>query len=201
MPIPPPRARLLVIAIALGCIACASTKIVNQWTDPDYSAPRFKRILVLGVSTQAGIRRTFEDEFVNQLKAAGVYAVPSYRYIPEDGRVDEARVQEAVKKANADAAIITRLVRVEKKTDITPGYYQPAPALTLGCYGGYSAAWLGRYEPPHIYQYEVYISETSLYDMANNQIVWTGTAQTTAPGDINKEIKRYVEAVTAALKK
>ena len=192
----------LVMAVALGFSGCAATtQIVNQWTNPDYVAPRFRRIMVIGVSKQPGIRRTFEDEFVAKLKALGVDAVPSYRYIPEDGQVDEARLQEVVKRANADAVVITRLVRVEKKTEVSPGFYQPAPAVTFGFYPGYSAAWLGYYEPPRIYQYDVYISETSLYDMAKNQLVWTGTVQTTAPDDINKEIARYVDTVVDALKK
>jgi hypothetical protein len=30
-----------------------------------------------------------------------------------------------------------------------------------------------------VYQYDVYISETSLYDVTRNQLVWAGTAQTT----------------------
>ena len=110
---------------------------------------------MVGVSKQPSIRRTFEDEFVAKLKSAGVDAVPSYLFIPEDGQVEEARLQEAVKRGNADAVIITRLVRVEKKTEVSPGFYQPAPAVTLGYYGGYSAAWLGYYEPPRIYQYDV----------------------------------------------
>jgi hypothetical protein len=48
---------------------------------------------------------------------------------------------ETVKQADADAAVITRFVRVEKKTDVTPGFYRPAPAVTFGFYPGYSAAW------------------------------------------------------------
>ena len=193
-----PRLRIFALAIAgaLGLTACAaSTKIVNQWVSPDYTSPRFKKIMVIGVSKQPSIRRTFEDQFVKQLKATGVEAVPSYLYIPEDGQVDEGRLQAAVKQANADAVIITRLVRVEKKTEVGPGFYQPAP---FGFYGGYSAAWLGYYEPPRVYQYDVYISETSLYDM--NQLVWAGTVETTDTGDINKEIEGYVVAVIDALK-
>lgn len=186
----------LALAVGVGLTACAaSTKIVNQWTSPDYTSPRFKKIMVIGVSKQASIRRTFEDEFVTQLKAAGVEAVPSYLYIPEDDQVDESHLQAAVKQAGADAVIITRLVRVEKKTEVSPGFYQPAP---FGFYGGYSAAWRGYYEPPRVYQYDVYISETSLYDM--NQLVWAGTVETTAPEDINKEIQRYVNTVIDALK-
>ena len=190
----------LVIAVCLGLTGCAaSTKVVNQWVSPDYVSPRFKKIMVIGVSKQPSIRRTFEDEFVGQLKAAGVDAVPSYIYIPEDGQVDEGRLQAAVKQAGADAVIVTRLVRVEKKTQVTPGYYQPPPA-GFGFYGGYSAAWLGYYEPPRVYQYDVYISETSLYDTARNQLVWAGTVETTGPGDVNKEIERYVATVIDALK-
>jgi hypothetical protein len=90
---------------------------------------------------------------------------------------------------------------VQRKTEVSPGFHQPAPAFTVGFYPGYSAAWLGYYEPPRIIQYDVYISETSLYDIAKNQLVWSGTVQTRNPGDINKEIKRYVDTVVDALKK
>ncbi|HVO94776.1 MAG TPA: hypothetical protein VMT22_18135 [Terriglobales bacterium] len=196
-------ARALILSLIMACIviACASSpRIVNQWSSPQYTSPRFKKIIVVGVSKQASLRRTFEDEFVAQLKLAGVDAVASYLYLPEDGEVAETRLQEAVRQAKADASLITRLIRVEKKTEISPGYYQPAPAFTLGFYPGYHAAWLGYYEPPYVYQHDVYISETSLYDLAGNQLVWSGTVETTDPSDINKEIKRYIERVIAALK-
>jgi len=200
MQLSPVKVVLGAIAVAFVFAGCAATKIVTEWSNPDYASPRFKRILVIGVSKQPSIRRTFEEEFVNKLKAARVDAVPSYLYISEDGQVDETRLNEAVRKANADAVIITRLVRVEKKTEVSPGFYQPAPAATLGVYRGYSTAWLGYYEPPRIYQYEVYISETSLYDVTKNQLVWTGTAETTDPGNIGNEIKRYVDIVIDALR-
>ena len=198
----PPELRLFpfILAVALLATGCGSTRIVNQWSSPDYVAPRFNRILVIGVSKQSSIRRTLEDEFVAKLKATGVDAVPSYRYIPEDGPVDEARLQAAVKQANADATLVTRLVQVEKKTRVSPGFYQPAPAATFGFYPGYAGAWFGYYEPPTVYQYDVYTSETTLYDMKRNQLVWSGTVETEAPSDVRKEISRYVDAVIKALK-
>src|SRR5262245_43588141 len=94
--------------------------------------------MVIGVSKQLAIRRKFDAEFVTKLKQAGVEALPSYLYSPEDGQVDESRLQAAVKQAGADAVVITRLVRVEKKSEVSPGFYQPGP---FGFYGGYSAAW------------------------------------------------------------
>lgn len=191
----------VVLVLILVVAGCSSTKLVNQWKDPEYVPTGFSRILVIGVSRQPGLRRTFEDTFVARLKAEGVDAVPSYRLIPEDGPVEEARLQEAVRQANADGALITRLVRVEKRTEVSPGYYAPAPAVGFGFYPWYSGAWLGYYEPPRVYRYDVYISETSLYDVRRHQLVWSGTVQTRSPSDLDKEIRRYVDTVIEALKK
>ncbi len=199
--VPPLLALVLTVVVAFGAAGCGSTKLVNQWRNPEYASPRFSRVLVIGVSRQPSIRRTFEDEFVARLKAEGLDAVPSYRYIPEDGPVEEARLQEAVKNAGADAAIVTRLLGMETKTTVSPGIYYPAPALTVGLYPGYSAAWFGYYDPPRVYQYDVYTSETSLYDMRKNQLVWAGTAQTSAPDDVTRGIKNYVDTVIKALRK
>jgi hypothetical protein len=188
----------LVAAAALGLESCASTQLVHQWSNPAYTSPSFKRVMVIGVTKQAGIRRTFEDEFVAQLKAAGVNATPSYLYIPQDGPVGEGVLRQALKEAGADAVMITRLVRVQKKTEIAPGYYPPDPAMAV--HPLYTTAWSDYYEPPIVYQSEVYTAETSLYDTVKNRVVWSGTAQTTAPGNISQEIKNYAEIIISALK-
>ena len=135
----------LVAAAALGLASCASTQLVHQWSNPAYTSLSFKRVMVIGVTKQAGIRRTFEDEFVAQLKAAGVNATPSYLYIPQDGPVGEAVLKQALKEAGADAVMITRLVRVQKKTEIAPGYYPPDPAMAV--HPLYTTAWNDYYEP------------------------------------------------------
>jgi hypothetical protein len=190
--------RILAPATVLTLAACASTELVNQWSNPAYTSPSFKKVMVIGVTKQAGIRRTFEDEFVAQLKAAGVNATPSYLYIPQDGPVGEAVLKQALKEAAADAMIITRLVRVQQKTEIAPGYYPPDPAMAV--HPLYTTAWNDYYEPPIVYQSEVYTSETSLYDTVKNRVVWSGTAQTTTPGNLNQEIKDYAEVMISALK-
>lgn len=191
-------AALVLLLVAAGC---SSTKLVSQWENPEYVPAGFNRLLVIGVSRQPGLRRTFEDTFVARLKAENVDAVPSYRLIPEDGPVPEARLQEAVERGGADGVLITRLVRVEQRTEVSPGYYAPAPALGFGVYPWYSGAWLGYYEPPRVYQYDVYTSETSLYDVRRNQLVWSGTVQTRSPSDLERDIRHYVDTVIKALKK
>jgi hypothetical protein len=193
------RIAWLVWAAALLALAgCATTSIVNQWRNPEYVGHTCKRVLVVGVTTQASIRRNFEDQFVSQLSVVGVNAVQSYTVLPEDGQVEEARLRKAVQAAQADCVITARLVRAEQKTQVSPGYYGPPP---MGFYGWYSSAWMGMYDPPQVYQYDVYTSETSLYHVPDNKVVWSGTAQTTAPGsDINKEIAEYAKLMIKAMK-
>ena len=187
-----------IIAAALLLGGCAATQIINQWSDPSYAAASFKRILVIGVSKQPSIRRTFEDEFVARLKADNIDAVPGYEFIPEDGQAEEPRLARAVKQAGADAVITTRLVRVEKKAEYIPGIYGPYPGF--GFYRWYSSAWVGFYEPPRLRFYDIYISETSLYDVRNDRLVWSGIAKTTKLDDIRSEIQEFVDVVIAALR-
>ena len=188
----------LVAAAALGMVSCGSTELVHQWSNPAYASPSFKKVMVIGVTKQAGIRRTFEDEFVAQLKAVGVNATPSYLYIPQDDPVGESVLKQALKEAAADAMIITRLVRVQQKTEIAPGYYPPDPAMAV--HPLYTTAWNDYYEPPIVYRSEIYTCETSLYDTVKNRVVWSGTAQTTTPGNLNQEIKDYAGVIISALK-
>jgi hypothetical protein len=60
---------------------------------------------------------------------------------------------------------------------------------------------MGVYDPPMVYQYDVYTSETSLYDKSGGKVVWSGTAQTSAPGsDLRKEISAYAKIMIKAMK-
>ena len=195
---------LLIIAGALLLSGCAATQIINQWSNPSYPTASFKRILVIGVSKQTSIRRTFEDEFVARLKAAGTDAVAGYEFIPEDGQVEESRLARAVKQAGADAVITTRLVRIERQAEYIPRTYGPygpyGPYPGFGFYRWYSSAWMGFYEPPRLRFYDIYISETSLYDVSNDRLVWSGIAKTTKLDDIRSEIQEFVDVVIAALR-
>jgi hypothetical protein len=187
---------IFIAALALG--GCSTTKmIVNEWSNPGYSATSFGKIMVAGASTQISIRRNFEDEFVTQLKTVGVDGLPSYRYIPEDEKIDEAKLKQAAQKAGADAAILAQSVNVEQKTEYGPSYY---PVPSFGFFGShFGASWYGPYGAPSVYRYDVYTSEVTLYDLAKNSVVWTGTIKTTEPDNVNAAIKGYVEAVVKAL--
>jgi len=175
--------------------ACASTSLTNSWSNPNYKGPPLRRLLVVGVSSQPAQRRTFEDEFVKELKGAGVDAVASYNFIAEDGQVEEARMKQAVKEAGADGVLITRLVRIDVNTQVSPAY-RPA-----GFYGGYSYAWGGFYDPAAVTTTDTIVLETSLYGVDNSGLLWSGTTQTFAPTSIKENTPGFAKIIIGALQK
>jgi hypothetical protein len=189
---------ILAVAVASGC---STRRIISQWSNPAYqfSRPPFERILVVGATDQTSIRRNFEDELAAELKERGLNAVPSYRFLHEEGTAGVSRLKEIAQRADADAAIVTRLVRIEEHADVIPGYYDPYPFSAL--YGWYSPRLHARlYSPPRIYRYPVYYSETTLYDIAKGEVVWAGTIRTIDPENVNEAIKDYTQTVVSALK-
>jgi hypothetical protein len=103
---------LLVSALLDGC---ASTTLVNQWKSTEFAGAPLRKVMVVAVSTQASVRRVFEDEFASRLKAAGVVAVPSYTVIAEDGRAEQAVLEKAVQDLGADGVLVTRLVDTRQR--------------------------------------------------------------------------------------
>jgi hypothetical protein len=186
-----------IVSVTLTLSACSTaTSIVSEWRNPAYALGPLKRIMVGGLSRETSVRRNFEDEFVIQLRAAGIDALASYRYIPEDEGIDENNLKQAAQKARADAVLFARSVKMEQKTNYGPTF----PYLSFGIFGSnVGASWSGLSGAPGAYRYNEYTSETTLYDVAKNEVVWTGTIKTTEPENVQTAIKSYVEAVMKAL--
>ena len=186
-----------IVSVTLTLSACSTASpIVSEWRNPAYALGPFKRIMVGGLSRETSVRRNVEDEFVIQLRAAGIDALASYRYIPEDEGIDENNLKQSAQKARADAVLFARSVKMEQKTNYGPTY----PNLSFGIFGSnVGASWSGLSGAPGAYRYNEYTSETTLYDVAKNEVVWTGTIKTTEPENVQTAIKSYVEAVMKAL--
>jgi len=194
--------RIIVVGALMTLLALAgcstSNFIVSEWRNPAYVAPSFKSVMVGGLSEQTSVRRNFEDEFLTQLRASGVNVLPSYRYIPDGDKVDDAKLKQVARQAGADALILARPVKVEQKNEYGPSYY---PAPSIGIFGGHvGSVWHLPYGGPSVTRYNEYTSEATLYDLAKDEVVWTGTLRTSEQENLNTTVKLYVESVINALK-
>jgi hypothetical protein len=191
---------VLVLLIALLLAGCAASRLTSQWKSPDMTAGQVRKVLVVGVSDYPSIRRVFEDEFVAQLRSAGLTAAPSYRFIAQDGQPDAAALAKAAEEAGAQATLVTRLVGVEQVTDFTP-----APYWSMWPWVGY-AGWLpapgGSFViGPTPYQYDVVVAETNLYLQPGGKLLWSGMTRTVAPQDVSRETQRFAKLIIESLNK
>ena len=193
--------RLLgIVFVVLFLSACSTTtnipsSIVSEWRNPAYAPGPFKRIIVAGPSGNTSLRRNFEDELVVQLRTAGVDALASYGYIPEDQGMDENQLRQAAQEARADAMLFPRSVQTEQKTKLGPTL-----PFSIGIFGpNVGAAWSGPAGSASVSRYNEYTSETMLYDVAKNELVWSVTIKTIEPENVQTAIKSYVDAVMKAL--
>jgi len=185
----------LMALTSFSVLGCASTRLVNTWQDTKYSGPPLTQVMVIDVSTQAGIRRTFEDQFVRLLEAKGVRAIASYTLIPEDGEVPRERLAEAVKESGVKGVLVTRLVNVQTQVYVAPNDGPPY----YGFYGYYSWAWGGLYDAPAIYGYNVVVAETNLFDATKDTLIWSGTTETFPSANVQKGILAFATVITNAL--
>jgi hypothetical protein len=152
--------------------------------------------MVGSLSEDHSLRRNFEDEFVAQLRVAGVDAVPSYRFT-EGEKIDEAMLKETAQKARAEGLLFTRLIKTEERTQ----YGQTGmPYTSIGIFGENAAvSWSGLGGATTVTRYNEYVTETTLQDLSKNEIVWTGTIRTTEPSNVQTGIRSYVDAVMRTL--
>ena len=190
-----PMGAILIMLCFAGC--SATSPIVSEWRNPAYASASFRRVMVGALGGDTSVRRNFEDEFVAQLQAKGIEALPSYRFVSENEKVDEPALKQAAQKARADAVLFARLIQVEQKSQYGPGYF---PYTSFGIFGSHvGASWHGLGGAPTVYRYNEYVSETTLHDLGKNEVVWTGTIKTTEPENVRTAIKSYVEAVMKTL--
>ena len=193
------RIPLLGIVLLTALCGCATTELTNTWKDPAYQGGSVKKIMVVGISNQASVRRTFEDTFAEILKAKGVEVVPSHTLVPEDGQMSEDKLRAAVEQSGAGAVLITRMVERQTETAVTAP--PPVGAYRRTYSGYYSSAWIGYYEPVTVQQFHYVVAETTLFVGDNPQPVWTGTTRTMESKDIRAATEGFAKPVIAALKK
>ena len=100
----PAKRRLAVIGAACAALAlagCATSRLVTKQSNPDYAGKPFKSVMVVAVTSDELLRRTFEDRIVALLGKRGVKGVPAYAAVGSRGRVEEA---QDVFLAHVDAA-------------------------------------------------------------------------------------------------
>lgn len=195
------RTRVVLSAALLLLAGCTSTsQMVSQQANPDYVGKSFKSVMVVAVTADEIVRRTYEDRMVALLAKRGVKGIPSYSAVGKRGKVEEAALRQAVASSGANAVLITRATRTERtKTNIA------GATLAVGYGGGYYGFYSGIWDTVTVGPQTVVsgptwtITETRLFDEKTGAVAWTGIMDTKESGDLSAALTQYIEVVFDAM--
>ena len=192
---------LILMAITLASLltSCATTTITASWKDDSYQGyPR--KALVIGVTGKDTLKRIFENEFVLQLKANGVNAVPSYTVLPLEKKYEKKVIVAKVKELDADSLFITRLVDKKSYETYYPGsVYVSTPGYRSPGWHDYYSRGYSYYSPGYVYQQEIVYIETQLYDSATGKLIWSVVTKTYVDSTMESQIKSFVKVIMKSL--
>lgn len=186
---------------ALALLASCTSRLVSQQSNPDYVGKSFKSVMVVAVTADDIVRRTFEDRLVALLGKRGVKGIPAYAMVQTRGKIEEAELRRAIEQSGAEGVLITRVIRVDRSSG-----YSSAATLSVGYgggfYGYYSGVWQTVTTPPQKFSGPSWtLSETRLFDAKSGALAWTGIVDTKENDDLGAALTQYLHIIFDAMVK
>lgn len=189
-------ALLLTLGAAAGLGACSTTRIVTRWREPSFTGPALKKLMVMGITRQATVRRVFENTFVSALGDAGVAAVASHVRLPQDGPPEREDVVKAVRDAGVDGVMVSRLIAREREVR-SDMQMELVPMRSL--YPGLGRVWVRVYEPREIEIVHL-LAETTVYRASDGQLLWSGITDSAEPTNWETATRGFARSAIDALR-
>jgi hypothetical protein len=187
------KKRLPRVCLVLGLVllaSCASTKVVEQWTDPSFVG-KLKNILVLSLNDSDKSRQLFEDGFLNELKQRKIQSSVSYELIPSNGDINKEKVQAAIAGSDIDGVLVLRPVKVTKEQrDVR----SDAANTRYDDFYAYVGTYRPNYDAYTVEDTIVHV-EANLYAVEGAKLVWSGKTETFNPTDVETFLNDIVKAI------
>ncbi len=195
---------LAVLGAAFAALAllagCTTSSLVSQQSNPDYVGKSFKSVLVVAVTADELVRRTYEDRIVAHLGKRGLTGIPGYSAVGSRGKVEEAELRQAIARSGAEGVLITRVTRVDRSSGTIPGATVAISYGWGGFYGYYSGVWeTVNVGPRDVTGPSWTVSETRLFDAKNGVLAWTGVMDSRETDDIDAALTQYVNVIFGAM--
>jgi hypothetical protein len=200
------------LAVTILVAACAATKMVHSWNAPGFSRETVKKVLVLGISPNTALRRTFEDSFSVELEKLRYQAVSGYLWIPDATNLDRDAILARIKAEHVTHVLVTRVL--DTKEVVT--YSAPTTvAVGYGGYGGYGPGYYGSWSSYYTVGYGAVMSpgyttvndvvtlETNFYDASKEKdaLVYSGQSETwTDQAQSGSKIDSVISTVVYAMR-
>jgi hypothetical protein len=198
-------AAALVLALSPPVANAKAVKLLMSWKNPAYSGAPPRRILVIGMSQNPEIRADFEDDLSSAIAAEGREVIPGNHILfrPDSSDLDPDYLKGQIRDFKIDAVLVSRLVKVEKKTTYYPGHSYAVPyAYYHSFYGYYGTLYRQVYSPDYLRTDTTVRVETNFYSASptDGELIWTGTSDSFNPKSAQKAIDGVVKLISKELK-
>lgn len=175
------------LLLALGC--GTSSRITSSWKAENAPPDGYKKIVVLSLNTDKdrSLREKMEQHLVNDLKEKGYDAGCSCdEYNPKAfENMNEEQAIAKLRNSGVDAVLTVVLLDKVKEQYYVPGrvYYSPY-AVYHNRFWRYSRIMYDRIYTPGYYTTDTkYFWESNLYDLRNNQLVYSAQSKSFDPAN------------------
>ena len=199
---------LITLLFCITMSSCANTKFTKQWVNEDFDEQPYDDILVLVVAVKMGNRQDAENYIVQKLDEGGINAMQSYDILPKTQTIDEEAVDSAIDGLQLDAIIVMYATGVTEEE-----YYIPDRRFGVYSGYGYGHAHYGSFYNyyPHAFNYvfipgydnthHVVTLETTLFDLDDGKMIWSGQSNTFAPESVDDVIHNITVLTINELRK
>jgi len=207
---------ILLILISILFVGCGpSTKLVRSWINEEDTPKSYEKLAVVAILPNTSSRYLIERAIVSDLKDDGIKSIPTYEIFPLAGRLGDLgdiikdkeelkkRVVQKVEEHNIDALMIISVFNVEKEQRYVSdrnymmggtGYY--GTPYMHGAYYNYYAYSIGTvYDTGYYVDDITYFMECNLFDVASEELLWTGRTKTVRMESVEEEAIYFSEVV------
>ncbi|UCG11072.1 MAG: hypothetical protein JSU72_10925 [Deltaproteobacteria bacterium] len=193
---------IFAVVVSLSTYFCGATELTHIWKEDAYTGAPYSSVLVIGVTDEEAVRRSFENRFVRKLKGKGIEAFSSAAVISSEKRLKKEVIIAAIQELGADAVLVTHLVGVEEEDVRSPSTgFAVGDSYQGEYYQDYHAAY-DHVHGPRYYTTHVKVRlETNLYDARTEKKIWTAQSQTVNPQSDAELFNAVIDAVIRNLRK
>ena len=179
---------------------CATSALVDIWSDSAFQPPALNKLLVISVSRNAVQRRIWEDGFSAEFTKHAMEATPSYR-LYEEAVPDSAQVAHEVSTRGFDGILVIRWLPPETKAEHLAGYVTTEEDLRYDRHADRFVRYYREVEHAgRIDSQKVDIRTIDLWATRNDgELIWSGTSRTLESNSAGIARPEIVELVLSDL--
>lgn len=197
----------------LGC--SSSLKMLGKWSDDSFDPRKYENVGVVVLSPNVNAKAIVETDLATELRSKNIKATPTFDVFAFAGNDEtlaeiykglseeaiQEKIRERVNKFEMDALVIVTVLDSKKETRANGG------GVSLGVAAPYSYNYAGYYSyaytaistPTYYTTTTTYFVESSVFDVATENLVWSGQSKVINPEELGKKSEQFAAMIVSEM--